>query len=127
MNEKTQKWTRGLVVLSLGILYGCKEAAPPPRAAQPARRSDRRQLQGQTLLRLSTCNGRTQKDAPEAKTKAKADPEPHPPSSEPFSERFKLTGFGKSAGKRVAIINGELATVGTELDVGVRGEEIAGS
>ncbi len=57
-----------------------------------------------------------------AKTTAR--PAKTPVANENPAGKFKLSGFGKKAGKSMAIINGKLVTVGMELDKGVLVAEI---
>ncbi len=45
--------------------------------------------------------------------------QPKPSSDEEFTQRFTLNGLGKRGDQNIAIINGEIASIGTELEPGV--------
>ena len=58
--------------------------------------------------------------SPDAKPKPSTD-------EEEFTQRFTLNGLGKRGDQSIAIINGEIASIGTELEPGVVVEKITDS
>lgn len=52
---------------------------------------------------------------------------PKPSSGEEFAERFTLNGLAKRGDQNIAIINGNVAAVGTEIEPGIVVKEITGT